>query len=149
MAVSATITTNTLEYVRKTPNLKTPVRLYRRPLDCPNITYTIASITSSGFKDLNFLLPPKISGIGNIKKTMIFVDSIEKSIALAKYLQSLLPNNLKNRGEKIIVSFSSILEAKTKTDCLDDFLNGDTKILICTNVAGMGVDIPDIRRVIQ
>ena len=80
---------------------------------------------------------------------MIFVDSVEKGIALGKYLRSLLPNNLKDRGEKIIVSFSSILEAKTKTDCLEDFLNGDTRILICTEAAGMGVDIPDIRRVIQ
>ena len=148
MAVSATMTTNTLEYVRKTLNLKTPVRLYRRPLDRPNITYTVASITSSGFEDLNFLIPPKIGGIGNIEKIMIFVDSVEKDIALGKHLQSLLPNNLKDRGEKIIVSFSSILEAKTKTDCLEDFLNSDTRILIYTDAARMGVDIPDIRRVI-
>ena len=80
---------------------------------------------------------------------MIFVDSVEKGIALEKYLQSLLPNNLKDRGEKIIVSFSSILEAKTKTNCLEKFLNGNTRILICTDAAGKGVDIPDIRRVIQ
>lgn len=149
MAVSATMTTNTLEYVRKTLNLKTPVRLYRRHLDCPNITYTVAPITSSGFKDLNFLVPSKIGGISNIEKTMTFVDSVEKGIALGKYLEFLLPNNLKDRGEKIIVSFSSILEAKTKTDCLEDFPNGDTRILICTDAAGMGVDISDIRRVIQ
>lgn len=80
---------------------------------------------------------------------MIFVDSIEKGIALEKYLQSLLPNNLKDKGEKIIVSFSSILETKTKTDCLEDFLNGNTKILICIDAVGIRVDIPDIRRVIQ
>ncbi len=61
MAVSATMTPNTLEYVRKTLNLKTPVCLYRRPVDRPNITYTVALITSSGFEDLNFLIPPKIS----------------------------------------------------------------------------------------
>lgn len=114
MAVSATITTHTLKYVRKTLNLKTPVRLYRRPLDCPNITYTIAPITSSSFKDLNFLIPLKTGGIGNIEKTIIFVNSVEKDIALGKYLRSLLPNNLKDRGEKIIVSFPSILEIKTK-----------------------------------
>ena len=118
-------------------------------MDRPNITYTVALITSSSFEDLNFLVPLKIGGIGNIEKTMIFVDSVEKDIALGKYLQSLLPNNLKDRGEKIIVSFSSILETKTKTDCLEDFLNSNTRILICTDVAGIGVDIPDIKRVIQ
>lgn len=148
MAVSITMTINTLEYVRKTLNLKIPIRLYRRLLNCPNIIYAVTPITSSGFKDLNFLVSPKISGIGNIEKTMIFVDNVEKDIALGKYLQSLLPNNLKDRGEKIIVSFSSILKAKTKTDYLKDFLNGNTRILICTNATQIGVDIPDIRRVI-
>lgn len=149
MAVSAIMTPNTLEYVRKTLNLKTLVRLYRRPLDRPNITYTVAPITSSGFEDLKFLILPKISGIGNIEKTMIFVDSIKKGIALGIYLQTLLPDNLKDRGNDIIKSFSSILEAKTKTDWLEDFLNGNTKIIICTDAAGIRVDIPDIRRVIQ
>ena len=108
MAVLATMTINILKYVRKTLNLKTPVRLYQRPLDRPNITYTVAPITSSGFEDLNFLVPSKIGGISNIEKTMIFVDSVEKGIALGKYLRFLLPNNLKDRGENIIISFSSI-----------------------------------------
>lgn len=80
---------------------------------------------------------------------MIFIDSVEKGIALEKYLQSLLPNNLKDRGEKIIISSSSILEAKTKTNYLDDFFNGDTKILICIDAVRIRVDIPDIKCVIQ
>lgn len=129
------MTINILEYIRKILNLKTLVRLYRRFFDRPNITYTVAPITSSGFQELNFLVPPKIGGIGNIEKTIIFIDGIEKSIALRKYLQSFLPNNLKDRSEKIIVSFSSILEAKTKTGCSKDFLNGNTRILICTDIA--------------
>ncbi len=149
MAVSATMTPNTLEYVRKTLNLKTPVRLYRRPLDRPNITYTVAPITNSGFEDLNFLIPSKISSIGNIEKTMIFVDSVEKGIALGIHLRALLPDNLKDRGHDIIRSFSSVLEAKTKTDWLKAFLNGDTRIIIYMDAVGMGVDIPDIKRVIQ
>lgn len=28
-------------------------------------------------------------------------------------------------------------------------MNGDTRILICTDAAGMGINIPDIKRVIQ
>ncbi len=110
------MTPNTLEYVRKTLNLKTPVRLYWRPLDRPNIIYTIIPITSPGFEDLNFLILPKISSIGNIEKTMIFVNSIEKGRALAIYLQTLLLDKLKDRGEDIIKSFSSILKATTKTN---------------------------------
>lgn len=90
-----------------------------------------------------------MDAIGNIEKTIIFVDSIEKNIALKKYLQSFLLNNLKDRDEKIIISFSSILEAKTKTDCLKNFLNGNTRILIYIDVVEMEVDILNIRFVIQ
>lgn len=47
---------------------------------------------------------------------MIFINSIEKDIALKKHLQTFLVNNLKNKSEKIIVSFLLILKAKTKTN---------------------------------
>ena len=110
------MTLNILKYVRKILNLKTLVCLYQRFLDYLNITYIIAPITSFRFEDLNFLIPPKISNIGNIKKTMIFIDSIEKNRALIIYLQIFLQNNLKNKSKNIIKSFSLILEVTTKTD---------------------------------
>lgn len=78
--------------------------------------YTVAPITSCGFKDLNFLILPKIGGISNIEKTMIFVDSVEKSKVLAIYLQILLLDKLKDRGKDIIKFFSSILEAESNKD---------------------------------
>ena len=80
---------------------------------------------------------------------MIFINSVEKGIAPRKYLQSLLPNNLKNIGEKIMISFLSILKVKTKTDCLEDFLNDNTRILIFIDATKMRADILDIKRVIQ
>ena len=79
---------------------------------------------------------------------MSFVDSIEKDIILRKYLQTLLPDILKDKGKKIIISFLSILEIKTKTDWLDNFLNDNTRTIICIDIVGMGVDILDIRYVI-
>lgn len=147
--VLVTMTLNTLEYIRKTLNFKMLVHFYRKPLDRLNITYTVAPITSSGFKDINFLIPPKISSIVNIEKIMIFVISIEKCKALEIYLQTLLPDKLKDRGEDTIKSFSSILEATSKTEWLEKFLNDDTRIIICKDAGEMVVDILDIRRVIQ
>lgn len=63
-----------------------------------------------------FLILLKIGSINNIEKTMIFVDSIEKSRVLTIYLQTFLPNKLKNKSKDIIKSFSLILEARTKID---------------------------------
>ena len=129
IAISVMMTPNTLEYVKKTLNLKTPVRLYQKLLDHPNITYIVALITSFGFEDLNFLIPPKIGGISNIEKTIIFVDNVEKDRALAIYLQIFLSDKLKDRDEDIIKSFSLILEAILKTDWLEKFLIGNIRII--------------------
>lgn len=57
-----------------------------------------------------------IDAISNIGKIIIFVDNIEKNIVLGIYLQTFLPDNLKNKGDNIIKSFLLILEIKTKTN---------------------------------
>lgn len=102
MALSATLTSNNLEYIRKSLNLRAPVRLCKHPLDQPNIIYSVAPIKKKGgFSNLDFLVPA-VSGKGGIKKTMIFVDSIGQGIAMAKHLRSFLPNSLKSRGKRII-----------------------------------------------
>ena len=129
-------------------NLKTPICLYQKLLDCLNITYTVAPIPSSGFKNFNFLVLPKINGIVNLEKSMIFVDNVEKHRALAIYLQSLLLDKLKNRGKDIIKSFSSILETITKTDWLEKFLTDNTRIIIYMDTIGMGVNIFNIKCII-
>lgn len=149
MAISITITPNTLKYVKKTLNLIILICLYQRPLNRPNNTYTIAPITSSDFEDPNFLILLKISGINNIKKTMIFIDSVEKGIVLGIHFQTFLLNNLKDRRNDIIKSFSLVLKEKTKTDWLEVFLNDNTRIIIYTNAVRVRINILDIKRVLQ
>lgn len=86
MAVLVTMTPNIFEYIWKSLNLKTSVPLYWKVLNCLNITYTIILMTIFDFKDLNYLILPKIDDMSNIKKIMIFVDNIEKNRALKIYL---------------------------------------------------------------
>lgn len=57
MALSATLTPTTLEHVRKALDLQSPVRLHERPLNCPNMIYTVAQMGKRGFHDLGFLVP--------------------------------------------------------------------------------------------
>lgn len=86
MVVSAIITTNTLQYIKKTLYFKTPRYFYQKLLECLNITYIITSIISFDFDNLNFLIIPKIEGISNIKKIMIFINGIKENIVLKKHL---------------------------------------------------------------
>lgn len=83
-------------------------------MDFLNINYTVFSLISSSFKDFNFLIASKINGIGKIEKTIIFVDSVKKVIALGIYLRTLLLDNLKDRRNDIIKSFSTVLKTKTE-----------------------------------
>lgn len=65
----------------------------------------VALITSSSFEKLNFLILSKKDSSGNIEKTMIFVNSIKKYRIMVLYLQTFLPDRLKNRGKDIIKFF--------------------------------------------
>lgn len=79
----------------------------------------------------------------SIPKTMIFVDKIDEAINIAAYLRTLLDESARSRESKLIRSFSSNNEASPRGEILDDFANGDTRVLICTDAAGLGVDIRD------
>lgn len=68
---------------------------------------------------------------------------------MAEYLKTLLLAKLQNKTHCIICSYYFILETNTKTTWLDNFLNKNTYILICTNMAGIGVNILNVKRVIQ
>ena len=78
--------------------MRLPVRLYKRSLDRPNIIYGVAEIKKHKYKELD-LFDLSIGGSSTIPKTMIFVDSINKRIALIGYLRTKLSDNLKNKIE--------------------------------------------------
>ena len=153
MAVSATITRNVLEYIRATLHLHTPVHLYKRILDRPNITYMVQEIKKKRFQELDILLPSgevvAVASVQDIPKTMIFVDKIDEGILIAEYLQLLLPQHMSHQENEIIRPFSSNLQASTREYFMDEFRNGNTRMLVCTDAAGMGVNIPDVARAIQ
>lgn len=112
----ATITPNVLEYIRVSLKLSPPSHIYRQPLDQLNLIYMVAPIRKPRFEDLAFTI---ISGgaVGNIPKTMIFVDSIDEAVAMTKFLPSRLPEHIKDIGrvDQIIRIFSVNLTTYTRT----------------------------------
>ncbi len=47
------------------------------------------------------------------------------------------------------MTFYSNMKATTRIDIMEDFWNGEIRILIYTDAAGIGVNIPNITHVIQ
>ncbi len=110
----------------------------------------MSPIHKPGYEDLAFLVPSG-GAIGEILKTMIFVDLIDDAIKMAKYLRSRLPESIRNDKKKadvIIRTFSANLSITSRTKFLADLRSGDTRIWICTECAGMGINLPDIQRAI-
>ncbi len=83
--MSATIILNILKYIKVSLKLFLPLQIYKQPLDQPNLTYIISPIRKPGYENLVFLIPSG-RAIGKIPKTMIFVDLIDDTIKMAKYL---------------------------------------------------------------
>ena len=148
IALSATITKNVLEYIRTSLHLRSPVHLYKRTLDRPNITYMVQEITKPGFGELDMLLSEG-GGVADVPKTMVFVDSINEGIRITTYLRSILDESMRELKNDIIRPFASNLRASTRTMFMDNFRLGNTRILVCTDAAGMGVDVRDVKRSIQ
>ena len=117
MALSATLAPNVLSYIRESLYLHTPTRLYKQPLDRPNITQMVNTITKPRFEDLDFL----ISKAELIPKTMGFVDKIDNAIALAACLWSLLPSEQRHQGEVLIRTYHLNLETSIQSKFLEDF----------------------------
>lgn len=141
IALFATFAPKVLSYIRKSLYLHTLTRLYKQPLDYPNITQMIKSITKSGFKNLDFL----ISKARSIFKTiMAFVDEIDNVIALATYFWNLLLSKQQNQKEVLIRIYHSNLKTSTWSTFLEDFWIKKTQIWICINAEDIGVYIPNI-----
>ena len=148
LALSATVTPNVLEYVRESLQLRESIQLYKESLDHPNITYMVTEIKKPRFEELDFLVSPT-TGASAIPKTMIFVDNIKTAGEMATYLQFWLSPRLRKKGVLLIQTFSAILTIESRLQMLEDFRNGNTRIWICTECAGIGLNLRDIQYVFQ
>lgn len=85
----------------------------------------------------------------DIPKIMIFFDSINVGIVIEKYLQCILSVLMQDKKKIIIVFFNSNYEADIPNDFIENFQRGNTCIMVCTDAAKMGIDLPDVARAVQ
>lgn len=81
---------------------------------------------------------------------MVFIDSITEILKITTYLRSLAAARLCGvEIEEVVRPYYATLNTATRDLFIDSFLEGYTRVLACTDVAGMGVNIPDIKVIIQ
>ena len=153
MTLSATFPPHVASYVHKSLELMTGAQLIRRTIDRPNIYFSRRQITNqSSFVDLDFITPNYACDIRLIPKTMIFVDSRPAVCVLTDYLIGRLILAWGRSGpppEDVVADYSTILSEERRSEVLERFRSGSCRVIVCTDAAGMGIDIRDVKRVIQ
>ncbi|KAJ3525895.1 hypothetical protein NMY22_g10385 [Coprinellus aureogranulatus] len=91
--------------------------------------------------------PKKVDKASDVPLTMLYADSVVQGSDLVEHLDALLPEHL--RGCGLIRPFNAAFPHEYRTKALSDFREGIIRVLVCTDAAGMGCNIPDVDVVVQ
>ncbi|KAH7904952.1 P-loop containing nucleoside triphosphate hydrolase protein [Hygrophoropsis aurantiaca] len=150
LITSATLSTDALQDVKRLLHLRSGDNLVtiRRSTDRPNIHIGVKPIkgTLHSYTDLAFLIPEGWKPGDPIPpKFLIFFDNIVHAIEAAQYLRSRLPQEYQDK----IKWFNADMTTYFKEDEVQNFTDGEIWGFCTTESFGMGVDISDIRIIIQ
>jgi superfamily II DNA/RNA helicase len=110
----------------------------------------VAPINGEGIEPLQRLIPQRVRRLTDIPKTLIFHDAIDPGIRIADELAGLLPRIIQGVArDQLVTAYYASIDKRQKKKMLSDFREGTTRIMICTDAFGLGVNIPDVERVIQ
>src|SRR5258706_5541910 len=160
---SATLDQTTLDIARKMTGFQPSCEFFRSSVDRPEIKLIVETIqprTTKRFTSLFFvLLHAKTDGLPTperIPKTVIFIDSrrdIQKCAeCLREWLKKLLAGVMNDRDcRQIIQVYHSHTTLNDKNTIYDEFSKADSKIriMVATETLGTGVDLSDVKRIVQ
>ncbi|KAH7907966.1 P-loop containing nucleoside triphosphate hydrolase protein [Hygrophoropsis aurantiaca] len=117
--------------------------------DRANVSLIVRGIqhAMNSYADLDFVVPSNITHASQISKTFIYADNIAVGLEIIDHLMELLPPELRSLG--VIRPYNAAHGKAYRKEVMNQFKNGDVRILVCTDAAGMGCNIPDIDLVVQ
>ncbi|KAH9897008.1 hypothetical protein C8Q73DRAFT_780555 [Cubamyces lactineus] len=154
-------------------------RFINKGNDRPNVSIVVRACEHplNSFMDLGFVIPPRVRNPADIPKTYIYVDNIAVGGDILDYLNNELTKRWEsgtpspgitgdsdlNLGSEpqtrtttarscpngLIRPFNATLSQEYRSLAMAHFRQGTIRVLVCTDAAGMGCNIPDIDRVVQ
>lgn len=105
--------------------------------DRPNVSLVVRAIQNpiNSFKDLDFVVPPKVECAEEVPKTFIYADNITVGSDIMEHLYKLLPESFREEG--MIRTYSAAFSKTYRRRVMGLFKRGKVRILICTDAAGM------------
>jgi superfamily II DNA helicase RecQ len=139
IAMSATLPPDVLQTVKTTLYFRNDVTIVKADCDRPNIKYDVRQLPTK--KDCILDLGQRYI---DFAKTIIYFDDIAEMKKVYRYLHKEFSDK-----RRMIVRYFSDLSTGAKIKRMRMFKEGKIRVLLSTEAAGMGCDIPDIARVIQ
>src|SRR3989339_819871 len=134
LALTATATKEVEEDVQK--QLKTQCKVFKASFDRPNLYIDVVSLGKNVKKEL-FL----VSLLKRLKgSTIVFVTYRTTSEKISEILNS---NGIKS------VNYHAGLDREVREKIQNQFISGESRVIVATIAFGMGIDKPDIRSIVH
>lgn len=131
------------------------LEVIRTPVDRPTISIVVQCLERGALKDyrrLSFLLDKK-PGQDQILKTIVYIDSKKALIDARHYLMKALCSKGEDHDmvSRIISRYDADVRPCDQQRLYDEFRREDStcRSMLATVSLGMGMDIPDVKRVVQ
>ena len=156
MALTVTATRDTLHSVVQRLSLKVPAVIAISPYR-NNISYELMDKTTIDEFTTGVCEELKSKGIG-FPKTVVFVRTYKDCSCIYAMLKQKLgqyftdpPGYPHLSPFRLVDMYTRVLTLEKKTEVLESFskVNGKIRLVVATTAYGMGVDCPDIRRIIH
>ncbi|EJD46861.1 P-loop containing nucleoside triphosphate hydrolase protein [Auricularia subglabra TFB-10046 SS5] len=115
----------------------------------PNVSIVVRACHRllTSFADLDFVIPKTARTAKDIPSTFVYVDNKDEGAAIVDHLRELLPADLREDG--LVRPFNASLSHDYRKNALLHFKAGNIRVLVCTDAAGMGCNVPNIEVVVQ
>lgn len=94
-------------------------------------------------RNLEFIISRNLEDPGTLPKTMVFMDEGVAVCDTTTQLINLL--RVQFKSVNLICDYSTAFSEKRQGNIIAKFMAGRCRILICTEAAGMGVDVSDVK----
>ncbi|TRM55678.1 P-loop containing nucleoside triphosphate hydrolase protein, partial [Schizophyllum amplum] len=99
------------------------------------------------FHDADFLIPKYTKKADDIPKALVYYDDVQGGGDFVNHLNSLVPCHLRTYG--LVRPYNAGMSKDYRDMLMLLFREGHIRVLVCTDAAGMGCDIPDVDTVLQ
>ncbi|KAJ7245531.1 P-loop containing nucleoside triphosphate hydrolase protein [Mycena rebaudengoi] len=147
-AVTASATTERAPIMAKKYGMKPGAYVDARySINRPNLKYIPRfyqhAHTGSEHLDFSFVVPFGITSALQILLTVIFAHTIERGFSIMDFLDKLISPDIPNAGS-LIKLYNSLMTSSYRRNLKADFLAGKVRVIIVTDTAAYGFDVPNV-----